>query len=566
MHWLRGLSWGALLGLAAATAAAGWESHAEGHLTLLPRLTLATWTRFAWPALGAGSALGLAAAAALHWMRSRRAASTPAARGGLAPAIAAAAGVLVLAGATLALRIPPLAARAAEHPNVLLIVLDTVRADRLSCYGYEKPTTPELDAFAREATRFTEFYSTSSWTIPSHSSLFTGLFPVSHGATQEKMILDRSFVTLAETFADAGYRTWAASGNPYASSAAGLGQGFHEFVETWSVDPRLSEREEPYLPHAANEAFEGFLERNGPERPFFAFINYMEAHFPFRPPQPHLSRFLPRGTSLSKALRLGALHQTEFYAGQKLTAEELRIVSGLYDGELAFLSRVVGDLLEALRRDGRFENTLIVITSDHGEHFGENDLYGHMFGLYNTSVHVPLLVRRPGGEGRGRTDPRPAQVLDLFPTILAEAGVDAPTGHQGIDLSAGEGRRAILSEYYYPSQVFNLFAERKLSQNAELARYKRRLRALQRDGRRLIWSSNGQHELYDLRSDPGETHDLYDPEQPERAADLAAALQAELDRIAPGVELEGTPLPAQGGAPVVDEAAQKALRALGYVK
>jgi hypothetical protein len=223
----------------------------------------------------------------------------------------------------------------ATRPNILLIVLDTVRADRLSAYGYARPTTPEIDAFALDAIRYPNFYSTSSWTVPSHASLFTGLYAVAHRATQERMRLDGSFATLAEILSDAGYQTWAASGNPWLGQGVNLTQGFQTYVETWRYDLEVNYYYPKGAPHPVNVAFERFLEREVSDHPFFAFINYMDAHMPYSPPEPYLSRFLDRDTDLRWAFRLGRIKWSEYYRGRPYTERDLAVLSDLYDGSLA---------------------------------------------------------------------------------------------------------------------------------------------------------------------------------------------------------------------------------------
>ncbi len=254
---------------------------------------------------------------------------------------------------------------------------------------------------------------------------------------------------------------------------------------------------------------------------------------------------------------------TEYYVGEPFTDRELRVLSDLYDGEIAYLSRQVGELLGRLRESGRFEDTLIVITSDHGEHFGENGHYGHMFGLYNTTVRIPLLVRPPGPPGPGRVSERPGQLVDLFSTILAAAGLP----HDGLDLLGPEGpeRETIFSEYYFPTQVLREFSPDDRARGADrLAPYRRRLRAVQRDGLRFIWSSDGRHELYDLRVDPGENRNLYDASA--SAEPWIDAVAGALRDHGDGVELEA-PLPGDAESGLeVDASTRDALRALGYVE
>jgi len=203
-----------------------------------------------------------------------------------------------------------------------------------------------------------------------------------------------------------------------------------------------------------------------------------------------------------------------------------------------------------------------VLTSDHGEHFGENGLIEHMFTLYNTAVRVPLIVRPPGGTGRPRVDDRPAQLIDLFAAVIAALDVGRAPAHHGVDLLADDHRRELVfSEYHYPSQVLGVFRPADLEAHPDrIDPHRRTLLALQRGDLRFIWSSDGRHELYDLSNDPGETRNLYDPETPsKRGAELAERLEEIAGRAARDLILDPS-------APQLDTGTEEELRALGYVR
>lgn len=574
-RWRGPMALAVILGVTAGSGLAAVDIRAEHYLDQgLYRIALDLWSQMLWRSLAA--ALGCAAAVNVVQFVLRRARPLEAGPIGSSAdpsrqilySISALCGVVagfVLAGAAaIGLSRSPI-----PRPNILLIVLDTVRADRLSAYGYHRATTAEIDAFARDAIRFTRFYATSSWTIPSHASLVTGLYAAGHGATQETMRLGAEFATLAEILRNAGYQTWGASGNPYMGPLANLSQGFETFVETWRTDPGPRPGS---APHPANRAFSRFLEDVDPGRPFFAFVNYMDAHDPYATPEPYRSRYLKGGDDAARAIDLGRQGWVRHYRGPAYTESELAILSDLYDGSLAYLSSRVGQLLEMAEAKGLFDDTLILVTSDHGEHFGENGLVGHYFGLYNTTVRAPLVMRLPGGHRSGEVDDRKGQLLDLFPTILNAARVDAATfPHQGVDLLAPRGssdRESIFSEYYYPVQVLELFTPDERRRGIEtFAPHRRRLRAIERYGFRLIWSSNGKHELYQTAVDPGETRNLYDLEHRSDSADaFLALLMRELEGYVPGLSSD-PPDDARGpkSPPTeIDDETLKALRALGY--
>jgi len=469
----------------------------------------------------------------------------------------------------------PEAAALRGRPNVLIVVMDTVRVDRLSCYGYPRPTTPEVDAFARQAIRFTNAYSTSCWTLPSHASLFTGLYSIQHGATQEHLHLGNRFATVMEVLRNAGYQTWGASNNPLVGSATNLIQGFQraDFVETWRPG-RWQHRSDRGI-HPNNAAFARFLARSDRDRPFFAFLNYIEAHRPYSPPEPFLGQFLRSGVETEAALKIGKRYWTHYYLNGPYPETVMQTLGDLYDAEVAYVDHLVGDLLKRLRGDGRFDDTLIIVTSDHGEYLGEHGLVDHVFGLYNTTVKVPLIVRLPGGQRQGETDDRIVQLLDIFPTTLDLCSVDrAAIRDQGCNLlpeNAPDGVRAVFSEYYWPMQALGCFGQHNLKAHADrLVPFMHRLRAYQRDGRQLIWSSQGHHRFYDLKADPRETNNLFNNESPPAQfktylAQLEDAVarygegivltpEPDLQSFAPGVELTG------------DSETLDAIRSLGYVK
>jgi arylsulfatase A-like enzyme len=408
-------------------------------------------------------------------------------------------------------------------PNVVLIVIDTVRADRLSCYGYDRPTTPRIDRLSERGIRFENVASTSSWTLPAHASLFTGLPPIRHGATQEHTRLDEVAATLAELLGAGGYATFGASANPVVSKRSGLARGFESFVETWRMNrqPRMS----PRAQHPNLLAVRQFLRGLEPDRRFFLFVNYIEPHGPYQPPEPHRSRFLAQGFSPSSLAAALERRMPEYYLDpSSVSADELAVLNDLYDGEIAYVDQLVGELVDHIEETGRLDETLLVVTSDHGEHLGDHGHFRHVFSLYNSAVRVPLIALLPGGGRAGEVREEPVSLADLFVTILAQAGVGAPPSQrEGRDVLAepGEaGATPLFAEYYYPLQVLTLFPKRGATIHpAALRPYLRRLRSVELDGMRLIWSSDGRHELFDLRSDPHELRNL--------AANRAAAAHRE---------------------------------------
>jgi len=451
--------------------------------------------------------------------------------------------------------------RSAGPPNVVLIVMDTARQDRLSSYGYERETSPRLTELADSATTYANAYSTSSWTAPGHASLFTGLFPVAHGATQEDWGLDGHLTTMAEALSANGYRTVGIVENPMLSRNLGYAQGFAEYHEVWLPRTR---------PGPGSPALDRFVEAVGGAttgQPLFVFVNLIEPHSPYNSSRQFRERFLTDPT-----IPLDANEWRDYYVGRRAFSEaELAHLNELYDAELLFTDHVVGEMADALRERGLLDETVLIVTSDHGENIGDHGHMDHVFSLYETTTRIPLVIRYPAFFEPGSTVESPVQLTDVFPTVLALTGIDdAEHPSQGRSL-LGElpSEREVLCEYYYPRQAIRGY--RRLDDRASpiLAPYKRRIRSLIAGGVKLIWGSDGRSELYDLRGDPGERVDVIDsPEHSETARALEERLTDLVDAYRgarPDALAEPRAESDEPGAPL-DEATREALRSLGYLE
>lgn len=448
---------------------------------------------------------------------------------------------------TLALPLAALLALAAgcgserRPPNVVLITLDTVRADHLSCYGYERPTTPRLDALAAAATRYERCWSTAPWTVPSHASLFTGLHPHEHGAHTVPVDPRRGDnvrplaperVTLAEVLAEEGYRTAGFVANAiYLDRRMRLDQGF----DTWDVRRERAA--------GVNErVFRWLDERGDGDAPFFLFVNYLDAHRPYDVAPAEGEAPYPAAQDPFETL--DALIERVMVRGEA-PGELGALVVEQYDRALRNLDRELGRLFDGLRARGLFDDALVVVTSDHGEYFGEHGLVEHSKDVYDAALAVPLIVKRPR-QRRGETVARPASLVDLPRLVLAELPAELERRHAGTFRYA-LGEHPLLAQNYYSRT-------RDLRNPAYGARFRRVRSALIADGRKLIRSSDGGRELYALDEDPGELRDLA-LEDPETAARLAATLEALLARGRAGEGEEAAP---------VDARLLRELEALGY--
>lgn len=516
----------------------------------------------------------------LRWLRSRWS------RGALGGGLVATAAVLSLFPGVE----PPPVERSMEArppaastslPNVVIIVLDTARPDHMSLYGYPRPTTPNLDALGRAGVVFEQAYSTSSWTLPSHASLFTGLYPTEHGATGEHFWLDDRFPTLAERMRSLGYRTWAASGNAMVGSISNLDRGFERFLESWrssvwtmlslprAVARALGQEPDEGAREATTRVREWLTEDGAGGGPYFLFVNLIEAHAPYAPPEPYRSRML-EGRSEPTVDIYGNRFLDYMLGLTEVGPGELEGIRRLYDGELAYVDSRVQEIVEAIKATGTWDRTLLVVTADHGENLGEHRLMDHQLCVYETLTRIPLLVVGPGFRGGKRVDGR-VQLHDVFATVLAASGIAASPGRD-VDsrdlraIAAGEqpGREIVVSEYHRPVAVLKMLQKKlelagRSDGTTALSRFDRTLRAIVRGNWKLIHGSDDRNELFDLAADPGELADLAGAGRSEEA-ELQARLGDWLQEL--------TAAGGSGGEDALhaDDQAKERLRALGYIE
>jgi arylsulfatase A-like enzyme len=429
----------------------------------------------------------------------------------------------------------------AGTPDVILVSLDTTRADHLSTYGYERETSPNLTAFAADALRFTQARSTSGWTLPGHASMFTGVYPSRHGARlagawlagqsvdgrrRVAHPLSPDAVTLAEALRDRGYQTAAFVANfSYLYRDFGVAQGFGVYDDA----PGLLLRVRPHAARLAQHVVPGFClkpYRSAPEinaaalawldrapagRPVFLFLNYMEPHQPWLAPAPHdrWSRELPEA---------GRLVRKNLYthAVRDVSHAERAFITANYDGQVAAMDAALGELLGALGARGRYENALVVVTADHGELLGEHGQMGHIGRmLYEGLLHVPLVVKFPAAARARGTSDTPVQLVDVLPTVLAAAGAPLPRGVQGEALP--HVTHASLAE-----EEINPFLVAHYGEA-----YDRAVRVAYDGPYKLMTTSRGEQMLFDLARDPGENTDIA-AREPERVAALRAQIEAVL--------------------------------------
>jgi len=509
-----------------------------------------------------------------------------------------------------------------RHPDIVFLVLDTQRSDRLSCYGYSRETSPHLDAFAADAALFSNAISAAQWTVPSHASMFTGLYPSAHQVLQSYSVLPTQITTLAERLSLGGYFTAGFCNNPLVGVINnGLRRGFYSFLNysglltsrpnqagipsgwldqyrqsfkqvvagalnqvqdafarsdallAFSLTPLMVPIWQTALSFKGNtgksldDAARLLIERKGltQEQPVFAFINLMGTHMPYHPPRQYVERFAPH-VLRDKA----AQHYLRHFNGDiygwlaplvgELDERQKATLDGMYDAEVACQDEQLGLFFDRLRQSGVLDQTLIIVCSDHGEHLGEKQFMGHSLSLYNELVQVPLLIRDPAGNfSKGTVREDVVSTRRLFHTILTAAGL------------ANEMEEILTLAHSLESNPEQVFAEAIPPQNVVNLLYKRQpelvhARACDQP-RRAVWIGNHklietgtQHlELYDFCNDPDEALDLSDI-FPENVELLQECLQQFTHQAGPAM------LSTDRAPGFDDPEVRRRLRDLGYLE
>jgi len=440
----------------------------------------------------------------------------------------------------------------APPPNVLLVVIDTLRADRLGTYGGTRGLTPFLDSLAGGAYVFHQAYAQSSWTNPSVASVLTSRFPSQHGVVKFDSRLADSEISVAEVLKDHGYACGAFLANGLLASRFGFAQGFDEFRALWPAPPQPPQTvEQKYRADAINALAFAWLDQVADARkPVFLYLHYIEPHPPYTPPEAILDRLLhgrPRPD-------LGDVSKAMFFAQvAPPDAQMLQQIEDVYDAEVTSLDGGLRELFAGLERRGFLGNTFVAITADHGEEFNDHGLVGHGTTLYNELIRVPLIVRLPRQTRRVDVDDV-VSLVDIAPTMLSTVGVAAPPAFEGRALRPASGWS--WSRLWRHEETPPAFSELIIPERSEAKNVRPHERAIVLGSQKLIVGPGGETELYDLASDPGE----------HRAAAPPAATRATLDRA---LAQFGTRMAHEGsaGASVpLDEEARARLKALGYVR
>lgn len=422
------------------------------------------------------------------------------------------------------------------RPNIVVIIVDTLRQDHLPMYGYERNTAPTLSKFAREGAVL-DGLSPTSWTKPATASVLTGLHPIRHQANDREDALPDEAETLAETLSRNGYTTVGISANGFASPKFNMGQGFNEFVWMGKLDGDLAA--------PAGKVNDVLLPRLQSLRsPYFLYVHYIDPHTPYDPPLSWDGSPLPERLGKLAPVDNDDLDIPQF---RKRPEDFLQAVRDLYDGEIRYVDNKIGELLQELSRLDAGDKTVIVITSDHGEEFEEHGRMGHGQTLYDEVTRVPLLIRAPGLVRPGRHDGR-VSLLDIMPTILSLAGIEYPPD-QFDGVSLADMLRSPAGDA--PLRPFLLHLD--FPDGTALALV---------DGRHklVLMKDPLRKEFFDLVDDPRERENRLDTASPSLLREAAEKIAAAHNRLSDRSHLRATISPDTD-----PDRALVAIRALGYV-
>ncbi|MCC6614453.1 MAG: sulfatase [Anaerolineae bacterium] len=507
------------------------------------------------------------------------------------------------------------------RPNILFIVLDTLRRDRLGTYGHKLPTSPRLDDFAAQATRFARAVAPAQWTIPSHASMFTGVYPREHQVAQSTSVLSGAYATAAELLQLGGYHTVGFCNNPLVGALDhGLQRGFAEFYNYASAVPQRPtdaqrsrlyrewmKRFQPFARRVGNQFAQrdwlfrvslhptwvpiwskyinfkgntvasigdlvdywGTYFAGGADQPLFAFLNLMQSHLPYQPPQQYLDRVAPDLRNDRRAYQFMSRFNADAAAWASPPDPPLEdwqeaVLNAFYDAEIASQDDQLGKLLDHLQKSGALDNTFVIIAADHGEGLGEHDLFGHSFAVHQELVHVPLIMRGADRVPVGGHVSENVSTRRIFHTLLDVAGIETGSPgnsvHERSLLNAvrgGDPETELAFTEAIPPRIFLHVLEHRNPAVIDRLRLRLTRRGVYQGDHKLMMAGDTPEALYDVAADPFETHNLV-VEQPALAEKLAQTVAA----FAPGLH---SPETESAATREISEEVLEQLRALGYV-
>lgn len=454
--------------------------------------------------------------------------------------------------------------------NIVIAVMDTARYDMIFEKGEIPPNIKQL---SEDGTRYTNAFATAPWTLPSHTSIFSGQYPSKHGSNSSAKRYNPDAPSIIEVFNQSSYETVAVSNNTWISDEFNFGRGFDKFIKNWQFvqsNTDLSKivrefegiekwtRFSQYLFNGnplinllnavyafrqhhqtdddgakrTNNWIQQWLSQRNDSSPFFLFINYLEPHLEYRPPKEHTEQFLPDEVTYKEAMEVKQ-DAFRYIAGElDLTEEDFDILKGLYQGEISYLDYRIGELISILRQAKEWEDTIFVLVGDHGENIGDHGLMDHQYCLYDTLIHVPLVIH--GKEfNTGKINDDLIQLTDISPTLLDAAEVEAAEFRSQIQGSSfhpsnkKDEREYIFSEYISPQPSISALEKRIPKLSEDVYKYDRSLRTIRGNDWKLIRGSDGTKDLYNVTD--GSEGEECSEDHPDRVRKLEQKLDEWLD-------------------------------------
>lgn len=476
--------------------------------------------------------------------------------------------------------------------NIVLIVMDTARADAVDLHSDQTPM-PRLAEFAQKGTSFSQAHANAPWTLPSHGTIFSGQYPSRHQAHADRKQFDYE-PTLAQLLGREGYRSVAVSNNTWISREFGFDRGFDEFYTSWQLFQNgvdfgdvartesgtidkfcgiLRKFEGNPVKNIANLVYGQFFRKRNDDgasrtnqivaknidewttdKPLFLFINYLEPHLEYHPPDSFSEQYLPAGVTPTEASRVNQDAWGYITGEVKMTERDFEILRGLYRAEIAYLDKRIAELRRLFDEQGVLDETTFIITGDHGENIGEHGLMDHQYSLHQTLLNVPLTMvgsSVPGGE----LVQKPVGLVDLVPTVLDIAGASTGDDLPGYSLTKPESipnNRTLFAEYLAPQPAIETLRER-YNCKSKVNRYDRRLRAVIQGHWKYVRGSDGSEWLFNLEK--GETKNFVEKE-PTQYDELVETLD---DWVAGLPETANEDIPMSGST-------EQRLEDLGYLQ
>jgi arylsulfatase A-like enzyme len=452
---------------------------------------------------------------------------------------------------------PPAGTAAKADParprrNVVLISLDSLRADHVGAYGYQRDTSPVFDRVAREGVLFRNAIATSSWTLPTHLTMFTGLSQVAHGVFVDTVVLPRTIPTLGEIFREAGYQTAGFVSGPYVGPHYGYDRGMDTYVDFSAKWGKSAEARSAILSPEINKNALAWLDGMKTDQPFFQVLHYFDIHYDFVPPPPFDAMFDPDYTGTMDGKRF--IERDDVHPG--MDKRDLDHILALYDGEIRFTDMHVGKILDRLREKNLLDSTVLMILSDHGDEFFEHGNKGHHRTVYDEVLRIPFVIRLPNAENAGRVIEDQVSTLDVFPTLLDGAGITPPSDAEGESLigwigGAKSTRDAVYADFY-DKRGFNVQVARRTPVEKTIQHFNR-----------INHPKRGPIEYYDLSSDAAES----DNRSEQHPGEVASALERMSQWLEDRWRFHRRAELGAGGADSIeiDEETKKRLESLGYV-